>query len=202
MNVVEKEKTYLVRLDALQGLGTLGRPTNPQVYSKLVSNLTNYSKSDNKPLAIWAYTALVGMQEGKAAELSLHAISKFLKSERLETRIQAASALGALGARAKSRVPMLVAMLDDTETNAVWAACNALGSIGDANAKVVDGLMKLVAHKEPSRAAAAVTALINLRLDTANVTGTLDKMLEDKQLDDRLRATIKAGLVEIKKPKK
>jgi HEAT repeat protein len=202
LTVVEYEKTYLVRLEALQGLGTLGKPSDTALLNKVVSKLNLYSKSENKAYAIWAYTALVGMQEGKASEVSLHAIGKFLKSERLETRIQAANALGALGSRAKSRVPMLVAMLKDPELNAVWAACNALGSIGDASDKVVDALMQLVGHKEPSRSAAAVTALVNLRVNTQSVKGTLDKMLEDKKMDDRLHALIKAALVEIDKPKK
>ena len=201
--VLNFERTYLVRIETLQGLGTLGRPNDPALLNKLAARLTVFSKSETKPYAIWAFTALVGMQDGKASEASLSQISKFLtKNHPLESRIQAASALGSLGTRAKSRVPMLVAMLNDPETTAVWAACNALGSIGEAKETVVDALMKLVEDKDPSRCAAGVTALVNLRVNTATVTGALDKMLEDKMLDDRLRATIKIALVEIKKPKK
>jgi len=200
--VLTFEKTYQVRVEALQGLGSLGRPTNPALLSKVVDRLEVYSRSENKPLAIGAYSSLVAMQEGKTAEGSLVAISKFLESKRLETRIQAANALGALGARAKSRVPMLVVMLKDPETSAVWAACNALGSIGVVTDKVVDALMELVAHKDPSRAAAAVTTLVNLKVNTTRVTGTLDKMLEDKKLDNRLSGVIKSALVEFANAKK
>ena len=201
--VLEADRTYLVRLEALQGLGTLGKPSDLVLLNKVVTKLSLYSTSENKPLAIWAYTALVGMQEGNASELSLHAIAKFLtKNHPLESRIQAARALGALGTRAKSRVPMLVTMLEDPEPSAVWAACNALGNIGEGTDKVVDALMKQVAHKDPSRAAAAVTALVNLRVNTAKVTGTLDKMRENKEMDIRLRGLIDTALVEFKKPKK
>lgn len=203
LGVLTNEPTYLVRLEAIQGLGTIGQPNDPILLNKVVSRLDAVSKGANKPLAIWAYTALVAMQEGKASELALSQISKFLtKTHPLESRIQAANALGALGTRAKSRVPMLVAMLEDPETSAVWAACNALGNIGEAPAKVVDGLMKQVAHKDPSRAAAAVTALVNLRVNTATVTGTLDKMRENKEMDIGLRRLIDTALVAIKKPKK
>ena len=154
------------------------------------------------PFAIWAFTALVAMQEGKAADGSLLAISKFLHSPRLETRIQAANALGALGTRAKSRIPMLIAMLKDTETNGVWAACNALGRVGEATDKVVTALLDVVGHKDPNKASAAVTALGTLRANTTRVTDTLDKMRDNKELDHNLRGVIDQALVDLKKPKK
>ena len=62
--------------------------------------------------------------------------------------------------------------------------------------------MEVVGHKDPVRAAAAVTALVNLRVNTTRVTGTLEKMRENKDLDLTLRRHIEEGVVEIKKPKK
>ena len=202
MAVLQADRTHQVRLETLQGLGALGRPTSGSLLAKLVTTLNSAAHSENKALAIWAYSALVAMQDGKAAETSLGAIAKFLRNEQLELRIQAATALGALNTMAKSRVPMLLTTLKDPEADAVWAAAVALGGIGDDNEKVVDALLELLANKEPMRAAAAVSALVTLRVNSSRVTNAFDKMLKDPDLDLRVRALIDGGLKEWKKPKK
>ncbi len=196
------DPTHLVKLEAIQGLAALGKPNNPMLLNKIVTTLNTVARSDNKPRAIWAYSALVSMQEGKLAEGSLITISKFLKNETLKTRIEAANAIGSLGPRAKSRVPMLIAMLNDPDADGVWAACNALGNIGETKESVVDALMKLLDHKDPSRAAAAVTALVSLRADPPRVTAALEKMRENKDLDIKLRGYVENAIIDIKKPKK
>lgn len=196
------DRTFQVRLETLQGLGAMGRPDDPGLLARVVSELDLCSKHSNRPLAIWAYAGLVAMQDGAAAESSLRAISKFLKSEDIDTRVQAISALGALGKQAKSRVPTLVAMLDDKDAVAVQAACSALGNIGEKDERVVTPLLSLLQHKDPIRAAGAVNALVTLKAKTTPVTSAMDKMLEKKDLDIRLRAMIQFGLKELQKTDK
>ena len=196
------DPTHLVQMEAIKGLGALGKPTSPVLLIKVVTTLSAITREKNEVRAIWAYSALAGMQEGKVAEGSLLKITKFLKNDTLKTRIEAANSLGWLGSRAKSRVPMLIAMLGDSEEDAVWAACNALGDIGEAKDDVVDALLKLLAHKEPSRAAAAVTGLVNLRVNTTRVMGTFEKMRENKDVDLKLRGYIEQAIDLLKKQKK
>jgi HEAT repeat protein len=199
LDALRYETTYQVRLEILQGLGTLGRPNNPQLLARLVGDLGQYARSTNKGLAIWAYAALVSMSDEATAAKSLSAISKLLKSEDLETRTQAAEALGALGSRAKSKVPALVGMLKDRDLVAVHRACIALGRMGDTSEPVVDGLLEILAHKDPKRAMFAVKAIVDLKLKSSRVLTTLDKMLENKNLDLNLRSWIEAGLKELNK---
>src|SRR5439155_1733886 len=87
-----------------------------------------------------------------AATLWLAAIDKYLKpTYPVETRIQAVQALAALGTRAKSRLPQIVAMLDDREAVVVDGACLALVRMGDTSDKVTDPLISLLEHKDPNR---------------------------------------------------
>lgn len=200
--LLRMDRTYQVRLETLQGLGAMGRPDDPGLLARVVSELDLCSKHSNRPLAIWAYAGLVAMQDGAAAESSLRAISKFLKSEDIDTRVQAISALGALGKQAKSRVSTLVTMLDDKDAVAVQAACMALGNIGEKDERVITPLLTLLQHKDPIRAAGAVNALVTLKAKTTPVVSSMDKLLEKKDLDIRLRAMIQFGIKELQKTDK
>ncbi|MFO0842745.1 MAG: HEAT repeat domain-containing protein [Gemmataceae bacterium] len=199
---LRNDRTYQVRLETIQGLGALGRPANPMLLAKLVSELKLCAVHPNKPLAIWAYCGLVAMEDGKPAEQSLNTLAKFVKSQDLETRIQAATALGALRDKAKSKVPLLVDMLKDKEPYAVQAGASALGALGEAGENVISALLDLTDDKDPITAASAVAALVNLKQNNTRVVGMLEKMREKKDLDLRLRYTIEEGLKELRAPKK
>ena len=198
-------KTYQEKLETIQGLGAMGRPWDTATRSKVISELslcTNTTNKAHRPLTIWAFAGLVAMEDGQAAEASLNNLAKFLKSPELEVRVQAATALGALKAKAKKRVPALLAMLKDKEPAAIGAACNALAMIGDTSDAVVDPLMELLANKEPGHAAIAVTALVQLKQNTTRVLTAFDKLRDNKDLDLRLRALIEEATRELKKPVK
>jgi HEAT repeat protein len=199
---LRNDRTYQVRLETIQGLGALGRPANPSLLAKVVSELQLCSVHPNKPLAIWAYCGLVAMQDGKPAEQSLNTLAKFVKSQDLETRIQAAAALGALGSKAKGKVSLLLEMLKDKEPYAVQAAAAALGSVGDTGEPVISGLIDVVGDKDPGNAISGVAALVNLKQNNSRVVGVLDKMRENKDLDRRLRYVIEEGLKELRNPPK
>ncbi len=202
LNSLRMDRTYQCRLETIQGLGAIGRPGNPALLNKVVSELNLCAVHPNKPLAIWAYSGLVAMQDGKPAEQALNTLAKFLKNSDLETRIQAATALGALTDKAQSKVPMLLEMLKDKEPLAVQAAARSLGLLGDKSDKVIDALLELVNDPEPMNGASAVAALVNLKQRNSRVMTRLDKMLEKKDLDRRLRFFIEEGLKELRKPEK
>jgi HEAT repeat protein len=203
LNLLTYEKTYLVRLETIQGLGAMGRPESPELLAKVVgalSTCTHTNRTQNKPLTVWAFAGLVAMQDGPASKKSLEALAKFLKSDTLELRVQAVQALGHLGDRAKAKLPAVLEVLHDQEPVAVQAACAALGWMRDKSDRVVDALLALLPSKDAATAAAAVIALVNIRANTEPVLKALDKMLEDKKLDIRLRYLIEEAIKELKKP--
>ncbi|MFO0878322.1 MAG: HEAT repeat domain-containing protein [Gemmataceae bacterium] len=194
------EKTNKVKLEIIQGLGMMGRPSSGMLLSKVVSELSLCATHRNRPLAIWAYAGLVSMQDGQAADQALNTIAKFLKNEDLDTRIQAAAALGALQDKAKKKVPALLEMLSDKEPFAVQAAASALGGINDQSDSVISALIQLTDNKDSSVAGGGVIGLVRLKQNNARVLAVLDKMLEKKDLDRRLRFLVEDGIKELKKP--
>lgn len=196
------EKTYQVKLEIIQGIGALGRPTNPALLSKVISELTLCAGHKNRPLAIWAYAGLVALQDATAGEQSLNTLSKFLRNENLETRIQATLAIGTLGEKAKKKLPNILAMLKDKEPYAVKAAAAALGSIGDKSPDTISALVELLDEKDPDVAGAAVASLVNLKQNNSTVLTAFDRLLGKKDLDLRLRSMIQEGTKELKKPAK
>lgn len=198
-------KTYQEKLETIQGLGAMGRPPNPSLQAKVISELqlcTNTRDPRNRPITIWAYAGLAAMQDGDAADASLATLAKFLKNQDLDTRVQAAMALGAIRGKAKKRVPALLTMLADKEPYAVQAACTALGLVGETGDSVVDALVEMLRHKDPNVAGSAVHALVQLKQNNGRVHGAFDKLRENKDLDYRLRGLIEEAIKELKKPSK
>ncbi len=205
LTCLRNAKTYQEKLETIQGLGAMGRPSSPGLLSRVVSELTmctNTRSKENRPLTIWAFAGLVAMEDGDASAGALNKLAHFLKSPDLETRVQAATALGALKGKAKKHTRDLLAMLSDKEPAAIGAACNALGMIGDTSDTVVDPLIEMLAHKDPAHAATAVTTLVALKQNTTRVLTALEKMRENKDLDLRLRALVEEAIKELKKPVK
>jgi hypothetical protein len=205
LTCLRNAKTYQEKLETIQGLGAMGRPSSPGLLSRVMSELslcTNTREKVNRPLTIWAFAGLVAMEEGDASDGALKKLAQFLKSPDLETRVQAATALGALKGKAKKRIPDLLGMLRDKEPIAVGAACNALGMIGDTSDTVVDPLMELLGHKDPAYVAIAVSTLVMMKQNTTRVLAAFEKMRENKDLDLRLRALIEEAIRELKKPVK
>jgi hypothetical protein len=200
------EKTYHVRLEILQGLGAVSKPADMRLQARMVSDLTKYATSQNKALAIWAYAALVSHTQGPAHERALKTIASYLHSKDTDTKIQAVMALGGLGKKARNQVPAVKELLQREKDNAliVQGACIALSLMADANDNaVVEALLDLLKQTNPPhKAAAAVKAIVDLKLKDERVIKALDKMLENKQLDDNLTAWVKAALRELRGEKK
>jgi HEAT repeat protein len=197
----QNEYVHLCKLEILQGLGALGKPTDPSLAAKVQHALGNAARSTTKAYALWGLVGLVQF-DPQNAEPSLKAIAKYLKSPNAETRNQAAQALGLLGDKAKSRVPDLLDLLDDRASPVAYGACAGLASIGDASPKVVAALVALLEHKDPIRVSGAAQALAVLKVNTPQVTGALEKLLKREDKDaDRLRDVVRSSLEQIRKGK-
>jgi hypothetical protein len=208
-----RNSTYQERLEVVIGLGSLAKSTDPAIQRSVVEALLNAATSNrvtsNRPLSIWAYAGLVVHANDVGAKRALVAIARYLKPEHeLETRIQAAQAIGALGDKAKRRLPDILAMLKDKETLIVAGACQALIRMGNRDDKVIDALLAVAGHKEVNRAASAVLALASLKVNTSKVIDTLqaiadkEKAKKGKESNLALINLITLAIEHIKKPDK
>jgi len=200
-----QDSANAVRLEAVMGLAALGLPSNPSLQQRVFTALDSAARSRNKPIAIWGNVGLVSLhkENTESSNQALGSLGRLLnKDNPLETRVQAASALGALGNKAKSRLPLLRAMLKDKEPSAVHAACTSIRQIGDKSTNTLNALIELANHKDPVRAAAGVIALVQMWPKEPRVTDTFNKMLDKKDIDNNLRGLVLAGLKELKKPPK
>jgi HEAT repeat protein len=203
--VLARGEDYQVRLEAVKGLGAMGRPDNSalrEVLDALHTVAHSRGRVENMPLKIWAFTALANMNEGPEAAIAQ--VTGFLKHRNLEVRCQAAQALGALGKKAKGRIPQLIRMLSDKQPPAVQAACIALANIGDDSDKVIAALLAtLKTTKDANVALAVCSALTQLKAARPEVFAALEDQLDRKdEQADKLRPFFRRTLKQLKNPKK
>jgi HEAT repeat protein len=148
-----------VRLEATIGLGTMGRPANPQLLQEVLSDLNRELTGADKNLVIWSHVALLFLDE-KVTDKSLDALAQFLeKKDRrgrtndIKVRMTAAQALGSLGDKASPKIPNLMRMLDSGEdTFANAAACSALGAIASVKEQgrenILHALLRVAARTD------------------------------------------------------
>ncbi len=75
-------------------------------------------------------------------------MAKYLKGKDVMVKVTAATALGALGEGAKSRIPDIIELLDDQDPIAIAAAIDVLGGFGKAADKAVPDLRKIMEKKD------------------------------------------------------
>jgi HEAT repeat protein len=185
--------------EAIRGLGNLGKPGDAQLHERVIRALRRWTRAENKALAVWAYSTLVGVEGPKNEHFYLSKLTPFLTNKDLDVRCQAAQALGAHGTKAKKFVPRLVEMLGDHQAIAVDGACQALAQIKDSSDEVINPLLGLL-DQDAERAYPACAALVGLKANKPKVLEALEKQLDRKDLEDRLRPVIKYTIEELKKP--
>jgi HEAT repeat protein len=132
-----KDPALSVRLEAIMGLGNLGRCSDPTAQTLAVQQLTALSNDRDKVVAIWATVSL--MQIDKPVDTLIASIARYLEpTHEVRVRNCAARALGHMNTRAKAHVNDLCKMLKDKEVSCVVSACWALSRMGpDAHNAVV-----------------------------------------------------------------
>jgi HEAT repeat protein len=188
-----------VRLEAIIGLGTMGRPPQPSLLQEVLSALTAELRSPDKNLVIWANVSLMLLDE-KVTDKSLDALARFLeKRDRrwgnndLKVRMTAAQALGALGARSSPKIPNLMRLLDPSEEPpANVAACSALGMIGfdrkKGNEDITKALLQAAARtddKQLSVVNAACGALLQIAPGDRGIAEDLVKLKDRPELQTK-----------------
>jgi len=216
--------TYQEKLEMIIGLGSMGRPKEPEVLSKAIGALAFYANAQgvnvNRSLKLWAFAGLVALvEDSKQVESHLGNIAKFMSDKnKTELRVQAMGALSAFGTRSKKYVPDLIKLLADPEPTIVQAAASALTSIADKSEKdeIVTAFLELLKYngvtnkdapalekfKDTSKAATAVIALVNLKANLKDVHDTMDRVRKNDDVDPALRRLIDQAQKQLKNPPK
>lgn len=148
IQVLGAEHTALVRLEAVMGLGSLGRPAKGSPERIAIEAALRKAVADrDRTVQIWAVVGLMAIND-EVPELHLLAIAKLLKSPELVNRAHAARALGTIGEKAQSRVPDLVDMLNDKQREGILAALWALASMKGSAHKALPAIKELSQRKE------------------------------------------------------
>ena len=149
LQLVRYEKIYYVKLEAIQALGYMDKPPDAALHQSVLEALrvvTGDRSSGGKVMSMWAYVSLMALD--KVTDEGIKHITKNLDSTVLEERGQAVLALGTLGMKAKPAVPDLVRMLQDKDNGIVIAACWALVSVGERDAKALAAMEELSKRKD------------------------------------------------------
>jgi HEAT repeat protein len=212
MNVVmRKGSTYEVKIEALNGLAYLGKPSDQALQQRLTQNLLllvgGPSIGRDTPLTktqqLWALAALSNLGEtfpGMAGTPQTR-LAKYLKSEELDVRRQAAAALGTLGKRvSKQGLEALIKMLDDEEPLAVASACQAILAIGEKNDAVISKLVGLLESKRKENIITAANAIVAMREKSKRVLDVMDKLIDSKETDKAVSLYLSMVKKELEKP--
>jgi HEAT repeat protein len=147
VQLVRYEKTYYVKLEAIQALGYMDKPTDPKDLATVLEVLRQVTGDrTSKVLPMWAHVSLMALD--KVTDEGIKHITKNLDSTELEVRGQAVLALGTLGMKAKPAVPDLVRVLQDKDNGIVIASCWALVSVGERDAKALAAMEELSKRKD------------------------------------------------------
>lgn len=215
LDVVMKQRSYQVQMEALRGLAYVGKPGDTTTEARLVKDLNLIVRGPSagvertvaiKTKMIWALAGLARMGEHAGTVKSpLTILASYLDSKDLELKRQAAAALSALGPAAKPKLKELMKLLDDPEPLAVIGAAEAILATGDKSSALIDRLLKMVDDKEPRNVVTAVGALVALKQNTREVHKVLEGVLVKKDVKSNIKAIVEDAIKRLKKvdePKK
>jgi HEAT repeat protein len=176
-----------VRLEAIHGLITLGRPakaTDFALEQRALQSLI-HERNDRQPkkIAIWARVALMRI-ENKISDAHVAAIVHELSSKDLDTRIEAAKALAIVGEGAHAHVSELITALEDKDARVIYWSCCGLAKMGRFGTAALPALERLTQHSDPAVRAVAARAIEEIKGGT--------KARNDEAPDQRRRASNKS----------
>jgi HEAT repeat protein len=163
-----------VRMEAIIALIRFGLPRGLPDRSREKQALNaQASKGRQAPkVTIWAQVGLWMLDRGaqgqnvpaKTGQQHLAAIAKFLKNNDLQAREHAVRALGVIGPEAGSRVPDLIDVLEDKNSDIVVLACMALSSMAEVAKEALPVLERMSQrHSDPKVREAARQAIETIK---------------------------------------
>jgi HEAT repeat protein len=137
-----------VRLEAVVALGQMGRPDDGLLLDHTLRALKAMTADKDKTVDIWARLSLMALAD-KINAVDMDFLTKCTKSGELSrVRTQAVRALGTVGTKSNTVVPLLVDLLSDKDPAVAGNACIALGGIRDPGPNAEKALTDLSLNKE------------------------------------------------------
>jgi HEAT repeat protein len=121
---------------------------------------------------------LYGLAQGQSGRITQ--LIEQLKSPDAKVRVDAASALGEIGAEAKEAAPVLIAALNDNNSSVRSNAATALGQMGAAAKEAMPALIAALQDKDFYVRGNAATALGQLGAEAKGAMPALIAALQDK----------------------
>jgi HEAT repeat protein len=200
-----------VKLEAIMGLGAMGRPPEPMLYARVVSALKPFARLTNSPsmasrlLALWAHVSLMALDE-KVTDTALDHIVKFyVNAKEREMRVQGLTALGAMGTKAHSRIKDVLYHLDDPEPAVVVAACTTLSRMEDNAPENIEALIRVTRRKGDENRPVILQALVALQQLAADNPAVRQAFVDASKREDltqEIRRLISDALDQMKTAKK
>jgi HEAT repeat protein len=148
LSCAQTAEAQRVRLEAIRALGGVGK-RDDRVVPRLVELMAEKESPD---VIGFACLAMAGIESpGKDAETALNEVAQNAALP-LEVRLQAVGAMGAIGAKSRGVVPLLINLLHDKDPNIVSYACSSLGHIGDPGSQAEQALNELIQNPKAEKA--------------------------------------------------
>jgi HEAT repeat protein len=187
------ELTATVRLEAVIGLGSLGRTKNADL-NKQVDEALKYRTKDVEMVAIWAYVSQMALD--KVNDDGVKKIISHFKSTDRRARREAINAIALLNDKAKIAIPALIEQLNDRDSSIVISACAAIGYMGAAGKPAVGTLIDRLGDKNLNVVVASCTALAMIGKEATLALEPLKALADQKDVNPYVKAyaegTIKA----------
>src|SRR5262249_42680393 len=101
------DATAHVRMEAAIGLGAIGLPSDPVDVGRVERVLVTLARDRDKVVGLWAQVSQLALSP-KLSDEKISAIARYLDNPEARVRVNAARALGVMGAKARHCVPSLV----------------------------------------------------------------------------------------------
>jgi HEAT repeat protein len=188
------EKTATVRVEAIIGLGSLGRTKDQMLNSKVDDVLKLATKDKFEMVAIWAYVSQMALD--KVNDDGVKKIISHFKSTNRRARREAINAIALLNDKAKIAIPALIEQLNDRDSSIVISACAAIGYMGAAGKPAVPALIDRLSDKNLNVVVASCTALAMIGKEATAALEPLKALTDQKDVNPFVKAyaegTIKA----------
>ncbi len=133
-------------------LAAMGRPgsEDEKLLKEIEATLMAYLNSRDRRLSIWAHYSQLALLDltDVVSESHMKAIAACANSPEVATRVHTATALGAIGTKAKAHTAALITMLRDKDNAVFIATCQAFVNMVDPGKPAIDALTALAEAKE------------------------------------------------------
>jgi HEAT repeat protein len=142
------DSSTAVRMEAIVGLGAMGRPGDPRLYKLVLDKLTaQVNRRNNPSLNIWARVSIMNLDEA-AAEYHVKIIARYVAHDKQEIRLTAMQAVSAMRKYGKPAIPFLVEALNHRDELTAATALAALLDIDENDPTVQAKLNELKQRKD------------------------------------------------------